>query len=260
MADLADVAGVDVAEIALVENDLALLHLDTARAICEALDASLADVFPTLREVLDEMPNFDDEEFDTSSLSPDAAKAFLEAGLDPDASRWIASIKTKCGNEMKYPLSSPEMDYLVGALKAPPGKFIRFASDCRQIILRFDAIADVKLTDMSSCAPFSTRDSAFEITIFWANGSRPERVEVIPEADGEEGFQGALLGRGENVPAFVNMVTDEDETSRFISTDAIDAIEIPVGVVLPNIYKDTTPLRPYSSADDISKLVPVGTS
>jgi transcriptional regulator with XRE-family HTH domain len=252
-------AGLDMREIALAEKGIGHIRLDTARAICDSLNASLSSLFPDLRDVLDALPDATDDDLRAALMAPKTAEALLAGGLDPDDMRWFAVVKTQSGNEMKYLLSSPEMKYVVGVLHQPQTKFIRFSSDCRQIILKLDAIADFRLTTSTSYAPFSSRESAFEVKVFWSNGDRPERVEVATERSRSGGCEHIMTGRGEDVPAFVSL-TMEDGDTRFIATDAIDAIEIPIGVVMPAIYLDATPFQTCSTDDDLSELDPIGTA
>lgn len=259
MIDLANMSDVDIAEIALAENAIGHLSLDTARAICRSLDATLSNLFPNLRDIFESLSDSDDDEMRAALMAPDTANALLAAGLDPDDMRWYAVVKTKSGNEMKYLVTSPEKEYLVAALQRPAGKFLRFASDCRHVILRSDAISDVLLTNATSYAPFSSRESAFEVKVMWGNGNRPERIEVDPDRSAADVCERLLAGRGEDVPAFVNMTSDDGEI-RFIATDAIDALEIPVGVFMPKIYLDQRPLNVAFMGDDISDLDTIGTA
>lgn len=259
MADLARLANVDVAEIAMAENGFGYVRFTTALSICEALEVTLSMLFPDAREVLDAIPDPEDDDFRDTLLLPDTAGKLLSSGLDPDIAPWFAVIRTRSGNERKYLVSSPEKDFLMSALDdATPGRFIRFESDCRNVLLRVDGIAEVKLTNRTSYASFSSHDSAFEITILWANGSRPERFEVIPGP--ELTFLDQMTeGRGDHTPTFAGIPT-EDGDMRFVATDAIDVIEVPIGVIMPEIYRDPRVQAPCSRDDDISSLDPIGTA
>lgn len=257
MADLANLANADIAEIALAENGIGHVRFDTAEMIAAALDASLSALFPDAEEILDALPDDEDPNYRDTLLTPENADTLLAAGLDPDILPWFAILKMKSGNEQKYLLTSFEKDQIVAALREPSGKFVRFVADCRHVAVKLDAVADVKLTNMTSYAPFSSHDSAFEVTVLWTNGARPERIEVHPD-ESKFGLASVVASdRKEEMPAFISLVTDEGD-ERFIATDAIDVIEIPVGVLMPNIYHDGKASQACSRTDDISELEPAG--
>jgi len=242
--EVADAVGVDVVEIALAELGVGLVRFDLGISIARVLDVHPGELFPGVRDLIDEINALGEDEMREAMLEPSRAEALSSAGLDPDLLPWYAIVRFKSGNERRYYVTSSEAGRIRQSLAGPRGgPFVRFLADCRHILLRLDAVADVRFTNRASYAAFDSEESAYEVVMVSGLNPRPERIEVTPDGgddgDGPRPFAELLeVAAGDSgAPSFLMMGGDDGE-DRYVSVDLVEALEVPVGVVNPSIYDD----------------------
>jgi len=243
--EVADAVGVDVVEIALAEHGVGMVRFDLGISIARVLDVHPGELFPGVRDLIDEINALGEDEMREAMLEPTRAQALSGAGLDPDLMPWYAIVRLKSGNERRYYVTSSEAKRIRQALAGPRGDgFLCFLADCRHVLLRLDAVADVRFTNRASYAPFDSEESAYEVVMISGLSPRPERIEVAPDGgvdgDGPRPFAELLdlAAAGTSAaPSFVT-VGAEDGDERYVSVDLVEALEVPVGVVNPAIYDD----------------------
>jgi len=241
---LAEATGDDPVAIFMFEQGATPAHYHFADRLCAAMDVPLAEMFPDIREILDLAESLDSEA-DVQDLffEPANRMALRSVGLDPDLREWVMIVDLKSGNERRYRLASPEVDkvrsHIVNAKDA--SGYICFYSDCQQVILWTDAITEIRFVVGASYAPFNSREKAYVATMVFDDSPRPEQVLLAPDGgeDGEGDRPFALLLdaaiNGRDLPPFIR-VEAQDDDERYVSVHGLEAIELPMGVIFPEIY------------------------
>jgi hypothetical protein len=248
-AMLADTTGIDIVTVNMVEYGRIPVHYDHADAMCQAMDVPMTEMFPSIGEILTLADTLDSNaEVQALFFEPANRMALRSAGLDPDLRDWIMIVDLRSLNERRYRLASTEMDRIRNELVSAKDAngYICFYSDCRQVILRKEAISEVQFVSGASYAQFSSRERAFAATMIFEGSARPQVVGLHP--DGGENGEGAhpfgtLLDaavNGRDLPPFFRVETEGDNEERYVSVHGLEALEIPMGVLFPEIYaKDT---------------------
>ena len=254
---LADSTGVDVVAIHMFELGMTPVHYDVADALCSAMDVPMTELFPSLAELFGVAEALESEaEIQDFFFDPSNRMAIRSAGLDPDLREWIMVVDLKSVNERRYRISSLEMDKIKNELiSAKDGSgYICFYSDCQQVIIKKDAISEISFIVGASYAQFNSRERAYAATMVFENSAKPEVVGLIPDGgetgEGETPFAGLLDAalNGRDLPPFFRVVTDDEDEERFVSIHALEVLEIPMGVLFPEIYRKETDAR-YVSPD-----------
>jgi hypothetical protein len=249
---LADSTGLDVVTIYMFEHGYAPIHFDHAISLCQAMDVDMAQMFPTLAELLDLSEALDsEEEMQEFLFDPPNRMAMRSAGLDPDLRDWIMVVDLKSGNERRYRLSSMELEKVRSALvsSSDSAGYICFYADCQQVILRKDAITEISFLVDASYAQFNSRERAYAATLVFDISPRPEIVGLTPDGgpdgDGPQPFakllDAALNGR--DLPPFLEVQTEDPAEQRFVSINGLEALEVPMGILFPDCYRKTSDKR-----------------
>lgn len=263
--DMASLAGLDEMEAALAERGIGLVHYDVVTALAEALGAQPSDLYPGMDEHFDRIDASErDESIRDEMLSPERSVALLMAGIDPDISSWYAIVRLKSGNERRYRVSSTERENIRSelAFAGNPNGFIAFAADCRTVLVRREAIAEVKITTAASYAPFSSRESAYKVVIVSPRSPRPEEMEVVPDGgedgDGPRPFSDfvAAAQQGGEIPGFILLEEDGDEV--YVAIDRLEAMEIPMGVLMPGLYGEDGQGHGGKRPETLEEMEPAG--
>lgn len=264
LEDVADIVGIDVVELAMAERGIGLAHLDVIAAVATALDAEPADLYPTVASHIRGAEDLDEEQLRMRLLEPECSAALMAAGVDPDIACWYVIVKLKSGNERRYRVSSGEKDRIRAALRgpAPIDSYLLFHADCRNVAIRRNAIAELRFTNSASYAPFSSHESAFDVLIISPRSPRPETIKALPDGgpDGKgptpftDFMEAAREGR--ETGAFLMLEDDGDE--HFVGIDQLELIEVPVGVMMPDIYSDASALPPPDLSDGLESMEPMG--
>ncbi|MCV9963803.1 hypothetical protein OIU34_18155 [Pararhizobium sp. BT-229] len=249
---LADSTGIDVVTIHMVEHGIVPAHYDIADAMCEAMDVGMKDMFPSLAEIFSLADALDSEaEVQELFFDPANKMAIRSAGLDPDLRDWIMVVDLRSVNERRYRLSSMEMEKIKNELVSAKDAngFICFYSDCQQVIIRKSAISEVSFRVGASYAQFSSRERAYAATMIFEGSSRPEVVGLHPDGgddgEGEHPFANLLDAalNGRDLPPFFMVETEDDTEERFVSIHGLEVLEIPMGVLFPEIYAKDSDAR-----------------
>lgn len=263
--DMASRAGLDVMEVALAERGIGLVHYDVVIALADALDAHPGELYPSLSQHFREIEASEEGgDFRNEMLSPERSSALLMAGVDPDISYWYVIVKLKSGNERRYLLSSSERENIRSELAATEDSegFLVFNADCRNVAIRKSAIAELQITNAASYASFSSRESAFKVVIVSPRSPRPETIAVVPDG-GEDGrgprpfkaFMDAARS-GKATSKFLLLEDDGDEI--FIGIDRLEVLEVPLGVLMPDLYGEECPPKPVQRGDTLESLEIMG--
>lgn len=244
MQTAASRAGVDVMQLALFENGMGWMPMDIAYRLSEVVEQSMSDLFPLLKDVFVAADAVEEEEakqellFDKANLP-----VLVESGIDPDPRPWFAIVSLKSGNERRYFLTSMEYERIRHEMlhSEDAEGYVAFHADCQNVIIRKSAIHTVRFNNHASYAWFASHESDFFITTVSDACPRPVRMLATP--DGREGdeqpfaqlFQ-AARGLGGKMPPFFAMSDDPDEL--VISFDQVEVIEIPCGVMMPDLYDE----------------------
>lgn len=247
--DVARILGLDVASVIQFGLKVGFISLDTCMAICNLLDVSFFDLFPTLddmRPQLSEDAQLEDElpfvyaMFEKRENHP----KILACGIDPDLRSWYVAIHLTSGVERRYRLSSVEKNRLDNAMSSArdtKGYFV-FHADCQTIILRRSAVQDVRFSNAMSYAQFSSDERAFAATVVLPNSPFPAVTGMVADDSGPGGHGSPLYDlihiarSGGDLPAFIRL--PEDEELRFLQIENMEVLEIPVGLTIPFFYED----------------------
>jgi hypothetical protein len=242
---LADATGIDIVTIHMVEHGIVPVHYDIAEAMCEAMDVEMREMFPSLAEIFSLADSLDNpSEVQDLFFDPANKMAMRSAGLDPDLRDWIMVVDLRSANERRYRISSMEMEKIKNELVSAKDAngFICFYSDCQQVIIKKSAISEVSFIIAASYAQFSSRERAYAATMIFDGSSRPEVVGLQPdggeEGDGEHPFKNLLDAalNGRDLPPFLRVETEDETEDRFVSIHGLEVLEIPMGVLFPDIY------------------------
>lgn len=249
---LAEVIGIDVVTLHMFEHGHLPLHYEVADALCTAMDVSMEDMFPSLAALLKLADALDTEaEVQELFFEPANKMAMRSAGLDPDLRDWIMIVDLRSGSEMRYRLSSMEMDDIKNKLISSQNAdgYICFYSDCQQVIMKKSAIFQVTFVVGASYAQFNSRECAFSATLVFEESPKPMIYDLQPDG-GPDGagdrpfaslFDAALNGR--ELPPFFRVETDDDDEERFLSIHGLEVLEIPMGILFQEIYSKNTDAR-----------------
>lgn len=255
-------AGIDEMQLALFEQGMGWIAIGTAFRLADVVEVPIGQVFPLLKDVF-ARAEVSEEETDRESIifAPGNREILAQSGIDPDRMAWYAIVQLKSGNERRYFLTSTECNRLrQDMLHSQTAEgFLTFHSDCQNVILRKSAIASIKFTNDASYAWFRSHERDFVITVVSNLSPRPVTMEVTPDGrpdgNGPRPFAELLAtARGEHLvspqeaeeqagegcppemPAFFSLFDEPDET--IVSFDGIEVIEIPCGVLMPDLYED----------------------
>lgn len=266
---LAESTGMDVVAIHMFEHGLAPIHFENADALCGAMDVPMEELFPSLAELLSMTDALETEgEVQEMFFDPAYKMAVRSAGLDPDLRDWIMIVDLKSGNERRYRLSSLEMEKVKNELvSAKDGSgYICFYADCQQVIVKKDAISELSFVVGASYAKFTSRERAFAATMIFENYPKPEVVGLSPDG-GEDGegdhpfaslLDAALNGR--ELPPFFRVETDDENEERFVSIHGLEVLEIPMGVLFPEIYAKDSDARYVGPGSTLGAMDAQGTA
>ena len=279
LATAANKAGIDEIQLALFENGIGWIHVGTAFNLCDVIETPASEVFPLLKDVFEATSGMEKEEDRQSRIfAPENRQVLLESGIDPDIRPWFATVRLKSGNERRYFLTSMEYErmrsILVGA-ETSEG-FLTFHSDCQNVILRLSAVASVRFSNDASYAYFASHERDFVVTVVSDLSPRPVTMVVSadggPDGDGPRPFSMMLsCACGElvvekrddrpevgSLPPFLS-VMDEGFSETIINFDGVEVIEIPCGVIMPELYQDGDEQEPGKpSVEEFRKMDAVG--
>lgn len=264
--DAAEIVGIDVAELALVERGIGLAHFDIILAIASVFDTEPENLYPAAADHIRwaEDAQVDEEGLRLHLLDPERSSALMTAGIDPDLASWYAIVKLKSGNERRYRVSSAEKDRIRDDLCASVScdGYLLFHADCRNVAIRRSAIAELRFTNSASYAPFSSHESAFNVVIVSPRSPRPETIRVMPDG-GEDGkgptpFTDFMEAAREGQESSRFLLLEEDGDEHFIGIDMLEAMEVPVGVMMPDIYLDGAEFGEVNLVEGLESMRPMG--
>lgn len=259
MVSAAGRAGIDEMQLALFEHGMGWIAIGTAFRLAEVVEVPIGQVFPLLKDVFEKAES-SEEEADRESIvfAPGNREILTMSGIDPDRMAWYAIVQLKSGNERRYFLTSTECSRLRQEMlhSQTADGFLTFHSDCQNVILRKSSIASIRFTNDASYAWFRSHERDFVITVVSNLSPRPVTMEVTPDgrpdgcgprpfaellasARGEPSVASADAAgdaRPQEMPAFFSLLDEPDET--IVSFDGIEVIEIPCGVLMPDLYED----------------------
>lgn len=270
-ADVARLLNLDVATVILFDLKVGLVNLDTALSLCSLLDVSFFDMFPALEDLAPEM-DADAEPgdevpfiyslFEQSEYHP----RLLGCGIDPDIRLWYVSIQFKSGVERRYRLSSLDktrLDITLSEATKADSYFV-FHADCQTVIIRRSAVQDVRFSNGLSYAQFSSDERGFAMTVMMPHMHQPSFTSVPCDDVNDGGFGTPLrdlidLARADaELPSFLRF-TDGEET-RLLQIDGFEVLEIPVGLTIPNFYRDDSEIEDESPAEILLKMEAMGSA
>lgn len=238
--ELADAIGVDVLTVALFERNIAPINYSIAQDLCEVLGAGISDLFPSLKKIISDVENSKSEE-DTMSImqSSETISQFINAGIDLDERDWIMSVTLTSGAERRYRLPSIEMQRVKDILvdKDDNSDYLSFYADCQEIIIRKRAIKGLSFLSDASYAAFKSDERGALLTTIPLQGVKPEFFQIANNSASYLRGLLEIIKSNEPLPPFFKAYSeDEDET--YISVFGLDVLEIPMGLIVPNIYNE----------------------
>lgn len=242
LQDVADIVGIDVLEASMAERGIGLTHYDLVVAIADCLEVRPSDLYPDVGdrlEALEALP--DTEDLRDAMMDSANADALRLAGIDPDVAVWYAIVTLQSGNERRYRLPSIEKERLLDVLTdaADRNDWLVFAADCRTVVARKAAITEIRFVNRASYAAFSSRESAATVVLVSPRSPRPQEIVVRPdEGDDHRPFGSfvASAAQGEELQKF--LLIEDDGEQKLMSVASIELMEIPVGVLVPELYGD----------------------
>lgn len=279
LATAANKAGIDEIQLALFEQGIGWIHIGAALGLCDVIQTPASEVFPLLADVFSATSAMESEdERQAAIFAPENRQILLESGIDPDIRPWFAIVRLKSGNERRYFLTSMEYERIRRVLVNAESSegFLTFHSDCQNVILRIAAIASIRFCNDASYAYFASHERDFVITVVSDVSPRPVTMVVAadggPDGEGPRPFSMMLASaRGELVvekggsnpevgglPPFIS-VFDQGYSEAIVSFDGIEVIEIPCGVVMPDLYDDEDEVEPgRPSKEEFRKMEAMG--
>ena len=244
--ELADAIGVDVLTIALFERNIAPISYSAAQDICEVLGAVISDMFPSLKEIFTKIENSKTEDEALAILqSTETISQFQNAGIDPDHRDWIMSVNLISGAERRYRLPSLEMQRVKDILvnKNSESEYLSFYADCQEVILRKSAISGVSFLSDASYAAFKSNERGLLVTTMPRQSVKSEAFQIANNSASHlRGLIEAINSKEPLPPFFKAYCEEEDET--YISIFGLDVLEIPMGLIVPEIYQEFKQLIP----------------
>lgn len=255
-------AGIDEMQLALFEQGMGWISISTAFRLADVVEVPIGQIFPLLKDVFEKAEaSEEDEDREAIIFARDNREILAQSGIDPDRIAWYAIVQLKSGNERRYFLTSTECNRIRQEMlhSHTAEGFLTFHSDCQNVILRKSSIASIKFTNDASYAWFRSHERDFVITVVSNLSPRPVKMEVTPDGkpDGQgprpfadllasargehpvvaqEDLGEAAAGEVAEMPAFFSLFDHPDET--IVSFDGIEVIEIPCGVLMPDLYED----------------------
>lgn len=267
---IAKTIGIDEATLFLFELHAGHIHIDIALSLCSYMDISFFELFPDLNDL---SPGENEEGEDEMSVVLDLMRnvenrvRFYANGIDPDSRNWFVLLRLRSGVERRYRLNSPEKQYLEEMLTSEDtsNPFIVFTGDCRTIILKRNAVLDVRFSNAMSYAQFSSLESAYSALIVYENMQVPKSFPLTCDDLSEQGHGqplGALIQKareGGPLPSYLRFPDDEDEC--LINIETFELMEIPVGATIPFLYMDDLELEDMAIEENsLSLMEPQGTA
>lgn len=265
---LADQIGVDVVTLHMFEHGLAPIAFETAMVLCEVLDVLAEDMFPNVAEIINLGQELNAEaEMQALFFDPPNRMALLNACIDPDLRDWIMVVTLRSGIERRYRMLSQERDKMKALMAGARNSdgFFCFYADCQQVLLRKSAVSEISFVPGASYAAFSSRERSQVVTLVSEGDKRPELVGVNPDGgrDGEGPQPFAELisaaNSGEPLPPFFQ-VEDDREEERFVSINGLEVLEIPMGVIFPDIYQENSDSRLVTMDDELATIAAQGSA
>lgn len=249
LGDVARLLNLDVAAVIQFGMQVGFINLETCLGICNVLNVSFFDLFPSMHDLkpeLSEEAEIEDEApfvyalFEKTEFHP----RLLACGIDPDPSQWFVAFQLSTGLERRYRLSSIEKNRLENALSFAAdtsGHFV-FHADCQTVIIRRSAVLDVRFANSMSYAQFSSDEKAYAATLVLPGSPFPVVTTLIPDNRLPAGHGSPLFNLisaardGQDLPPFIRFA-DSDEI-RFLQIENMELFEIPVGLTIPGFYDD----------------------
>lgn len=274
LAVAASKVGIDEMQLALFEQGIGWIHVTTAFRMSEAIETPLGAIFPLLKDLFASIEGItDDRERQAILFADDMKEILMQSGIDPDHRAWFAVLQLNSGNERRYYLTSMEYKRLRDEVlhATTSDGFLTFHSDCQNIILRKSAISSIRFCNNASYAYFASHERDFILTVVSEASPRPVKLQVTP--DGWPKGQGArpfaellaaargdlTFAEGESepkpavFPAFFTLNDQPDET--IVSFHGLEVIEIPCGVIMPELYEDDEEFAEGRSKDESLKAM-----
>jgi len=261
-SNLAEIMGVDFLEIALAERGIGHVPFLFVMNVAEVLECTPQELFPALAAHFAGLDPeaMSDNQLREVLLSDENAKAFSEAGIDPDIARWFVIVKLKSGNERRYPVSSIERDKIMQTLTSGSDMpFILFMSDCRMVAIKISSISELSFRNHASYAYFSSEESATKVVLVSERSPRPETVIADPSGifgSGFSDFMGAAMANEQR--KFFVFAEDAGET--LMNIDLVEAIEVPMGLLVPDLYEDDLPQTGSQVSETLEDMSVMGTA
>lgn len=270
----ANMVGVDEMQLALFEQGMGWIHMTTAFRLADAIETPVGEIFPLLKDLFASVEALEeDAEREAILFASDKKEILLQSGIDPDRRPWFAVVQLKSGNERRYFLTSMEYARLRNEFlnAEDDAGFLSFHSDCQNVILRKAAVASIKFTNNASYAYFASHERDFILTVVSDASPRPVLLQVDPDgypkgqgprpfaellaaARGEPSIiEGESLPRPAALPPFFSLSDAPDET--IISFAGIEVIEVPCGVIMPELYEDDEEFSEGRSRDESLKTM-----
>jgi hypothetical protein len=260
---ISELISVDVVTLFMFERGLTQINYEIAHQLCEVLGSHLGQVFPALDDMLEKAEGMQtDEERQAFFMEGVNHLALKTAGIDPDLREWIAVVTLMSGVERRYRVSSQVRDELRVELASSmhTDGFLNFYADCQQVLVSKAAIDEVTFIANGSYAAFSSREKGTMVTMYREGGLRPDFVSVPGGGVTGEGRNpfGDLIDaavEGTPIPSFIQL--DDGVQERFVSVFGFDVIEMPMGVMFPQIYDSDhaeIPVEQVHEADPEARL------
>lgn len=134
-AELAEAAGTSQQQIQRIEAGSQAVKLMLATRVAAALEVDLTTLFPETKEVFREAERKAQMKPDDIVEDQDALRAWDNAGLDIEDTRWYVQMGTRSGLKKFYEISSSETNRLRDNLSDPDGSapFFVFSSGARTV-------------------------------------------------------------------------------------------------------------------------------
>lgn len=265
--ELAQAVGTSQQQIQRIESGRQAVRFDLATRIADALNESLARVFPETAVPLRRLRRRNSDTTWADALSdPKARDALEQAGIDMDPELWFLKCRFRGGVESVFQVSGPDKERLWNAVQRLAYKrFVVFQSESQIVVLNLDHVLfghflfepPNRIIDVDE----GGKDDG--VTVLFAGEADFHAFEVDadepePKDDSEEDegqlrnllFEAELSNEADDVLSF----TDVDGETVFLRAADVALMQFPLWAIYPELDvsdEDEEPGEDVSAEEDV---------